>query len=130
MAQDDHAPLRDGESRECPDHRVAGDDGGGVVGCCGVGQVNGCQEELASGAPPPVDAQVHQDPAGVGPGVAVARLAPRAVGTLEGRLNQILGARLVAAQQLGSVQEVRANGVDERGELLRAVADLLDMDAR
>ena len=35
-----------------------------------------------------------------------------------------------AALQLGSVQEVRANGVDERGELLRAVADLLDMDAR
>jgi hypothetical protein len=122
--------LRDGESRECPDHRVAGDDGGSVVGCRGVGQVNGCQQELAAGAPPSVDAQVHQDPAGVGPSVAVARLAPRAVGALEGRLNEIIGARLVAAQQLGSVQQVRADGVDECGELLCAVADLLDVDAR
>ena len=101
-----------------------------MVGCRGVGQVNGCQQELAAGAPPSVDAQVHQDPAGVGPSVAVARPAPRAVGALEGRLNQINGARLVAAQQLGSVQQVQADGVDECGELLCAVADLLDVDAR
>ena len=102
MAQDDHALLRDGESRERRDHRVAGDDGAAWSALAVSGKSTGAKRSSCR-LRRPRRCEVHQDPRRR-PGCRRRAPCSTSDSTLERRLNQILGARLVAAQQLGGVQ--------------------------
>lgn len=130
MTQHHDPALSQREIGQDSDNLVASVHGVGVARRRALGHGTRRGENLPPGAAPPVDPQVHQDLAGIRPGIGPAGALPGSVGALEGGLHQILGMVPVAGQQQRDAEKRRPDVGHECHELLVSAAEPPDTDDR